>query len=268
MESPYNIALLLYEYCIENEFIKPQHDQFVDRILFKSIVYSIASADENSNKFMDEIVVFVRPGLFINSDLNHTKENSYVLNSQDSQKCVQELNHATYEILSNLFAKEPLKATHLIELIFKYNRGCQHLFLKVHLSAINKCLANFKHHGFSDNFNTLLNTLSIYELNPCQSMIEQCFKEICNQFNSLWSDDLPKLDENFRLVYSALLAETNLFELFSRTHYELDRQYNDDTYPLLSIIKAYSNKESCLWRKLFLFCLMEKKVLLKSLIVG
>lgn len=163
-------------------------------------------------------------------------------------------------------------------------------------------------------FHTLLNQLSIYKLvtNKTQlrfkqdktdsrssnlkyeslALVQRCFKDICYKFNSLWSRDLEELEENFRNVYASLLfdfkedepvndpeqdssTETNLLQLFSKIHYEIDRQitisstFNDETLLILSLIKQHSsfqNKEFYLWRRFFLYCFMENRVLLKTII--
>lgn len=118
------------------------------------------------------------------------------------------------------------------------------------------------------------------------ALVQRCFKEICYKFNSAWSNELEKLEENFRNLYAALLfemdkqyeentKEVNLLELFSKIHYEIDRQitisstFNDESLLVLSIIKQYSNvhnKEVYIWRRFFLYCYMEKKILIRSVL--
>jgi hypothetical protein len=167
-----------------------------------------------------------------------------------------------------------------------------------------------------DKLFTLLNYLSIYKIDTnanatnssssqlqsridnirfeSVALVQRCFRDLCFKFNSIWSESFEALEENFRLVYSCFLFEKeeedanetmldqsdikiNLLNLFTKIHYEVDRQitisntYKDDALPILSLIKQYSNlpnKDLYLWRKLFLLCYIENKILLKSLIVS
>ena len=107
------------------------------------------------------------------------------------------------------------------------------------------------------------------------------------------STNLEELDENFLQVYASLLFEyneidessdknnnetrvkLNLLNLFSKVHYEVEREititstFNDETLPILSLIKQHANlanKEVYLWRRFFLFCHNENRILLKSII--
>jgi hypothetical protein len=152
---------------------------------------------------------------------------------------------------------------------------------------------------------TLLNTLSMYQIeiktstqsenvkHEYGSMLSKCFRMICFKFNKIWSENLDEMDENFRHVYASLLFEyneideskdknnnkdmhkINLLNFFSKIQYEVERDittestFNDPSLPILSLIKQYANlpnKEIYLWRRFFLFCYMENKVLLKSII--
>ena len=133
------------------------------------------------------------------------------------------------------------------------------------------------------------------------ALLQRCFKDLCYKFNSLWPESFEILEENFRQVYSCFLFEkddtgetrsgsvssnslpesdpkTSLLNLFTKIHYEVDRQisisntFNDDSLPILSLIKQYSacgaSRDAFLWRRLFLFCYIENKILLKSIIVS
>ena len=128
------------------------------------------------------------------------------------------------------------------------------------------------------------------------ALLQRCFREICFKFNGIWPGSFEELEENFRLVYACFLfdsgesingetsstssenvANVDLLELFTKIHYEVDRQvtisstYNDDALPILSLIKQYAscaNKDLHLWRRFFLYCYIENKVLLKSIIVS
>ena len=127
------------------------------------------------------------------------------------------------------------------------------------------------------------------------ALVQRCFRDLCFKFNTIWPEEFEILEENFRLVYSCFIFEKeddtsdstfdqnendskiNLLNLFTKIHYEVDRQitisntYNDDTLPILSLIKRYStlpSKDLYLWRKLFLLCYIENKILLKSIIVS
>jgi hypothetical protein len=133
----------------------------------------------------------------------------------------------------------------------------------------------------------------------CSDMLAICFRTVCFKFNKIWSENLDEMDENFRQVYASLLFEyneadeltsavkkndknnnkdtskLNMLNFFSRVHYEVDREismtstFNDDSLPILSLIKQYANvpnKEIYLWRRFFLFCYVENKILLRSII--
>ena len=78
-------------------------------------------------------------------------------------------------------------------------------------------------------------------------------------------------------AFILFIFSISCLNLFTKIHYEVDRQitisntYNDDTLPILSLIKRYStlpSKDLYLWRKLFLLCYIENKILLKSIIVS
>lgn len=152
---------------------------------------------------------------------------------------------------------------------------------------------------------TLLNSLSIYKLrlNPdsessafhSAELLRKCFRSICFKLNKLWSDNFELMDEMMCKVYASLMFEyneideandknnndtntLNMMTFFSRVHYEVERELSfsrtnsdeeESPFPLLSLIKLYANmpdKESHLWRRFFLYCQVENKILLKSVI--
>ena len=354
--------MLLYEYCVENDYVKKRDDLFYDRILFKFIIYSTFTnnnCDTELNKnvslanqpsiqaIVDELVDFIRVDLFNEPKTTNTdslNEKSSISNLGSSATSLSssnsetkfiydfnELSSNTSEYLKNLLTSNPTRAKVLFELILKYSPNSEHIFLKVHISAVYKVLdeietgVNRKRSFISEDLKeptdskqilySLLNYLSIYKINTntqqlqqtqqqqiIQSKIEnvkyeslailqRCFKDLCYKFNSLWSENLDELDENIRNVYSCFLfdkeeddvdensnkSKINLLNLFSKIHYEVERQitisntFHDDSIPILSLIKQYSNatkKDVYLWRRFFLYCYIENKVLLKSLIVS
>lgn len=149
----------------------------------------------------------------------------------------------------------------------------------------------------------LINLLSAYELkensNTAENnyyeslaLVQRCFKEICFRFNAIWAHNLDELEETFYQLYSRLLFDfeesssgsneestavnesINIAYLFSKIHYEVEKQitiietFQDESLIVLSIIKRYTSsaRKDFLWRRLFLFCYCENKLLLKTLI--
>ncbi len=146
----------------------------------------------------------------------------------------------------------------------------------------------------------LLNSLCIYKLDfvesgtnkkenlKCESLalVQRCFKDICYKMTSLWQDDSSRMEARFRSVYSSLLFDLNdenvdrinLLNMFIKIHYEIERQitmsnmHDDELFPVMSLVKQYAtmsskSDSSFVWRRLFMFCFMENKILLKSIIV-
>ncbi len=115
-----------------------------------------------------------------------------------------------------------------------------------------------------------------------RASLESLLRHVCRKFNDLWWKNYDSLDQVYRSLYSTFLSgdssNNELFDLLCQVSYQVDSQlivdstYKDTTCPLLSIVKMYScsSEPACqehMWRRLFLFCCMEKKLLLKSLIV-
>lgn len=262
IQSPYHLSILLYDFCNQNI-----DEQFYDKILFKFIIYSITTSEDNNSVklFIEELSNF--------SQLN-------------------QLTTETCDYLKNLFLIKPFKCDHLLRIIFKYNPSSEHTFLKVHLTSVNSCLESLNSMSSIELLCNLLTILSIYEFKPINielenskheslALIQRCFKDLCIKFNTLWSDDLVKQEDNYRLIYSCFMDHTetkiDLLDLFCTINYQVERMqtitstFNDETLPILSIIKKYSGtpkKESYLWQRLFLYCYIEKKLILKSLIVS
>jgi hypothetical protein len=136
------------------------------------------------------------------------------------------------------------------------------------------------------------NTNSKQEENTNQealAMLQRCFKELCYKYFSVWSSDQAELDRRFCRVYSCFIHDADstllsdseptkisFLELFAKIHYETDHHlivtntFNDFKMPILSMIKSFqkNGNNKLLWRKLFVFCYMEKKILLRSVIVS
>ena len=174
----------------------------------------------------------------------------------------------------------------------------------MHLSAIDSSLEHFDDiSNFNDLYN-LVNILSIYETieesksnvpimnnNPkkvqldkvkleAKSLIGKAIRDICIKANDQWSCDSLKLDKFFRGLYSCFLSDQHkwLFDVLVQADYEVDMQdlitttFNDPNLAIISIIKKATTmgdfKEDYMWRRFFLFCYMEKKSFLKSLLVS
>lgn len=218
---------------------------------------------------------------------------------------ILELSTFTFEFVKHLFITQSPKAKSLIQLVIKYNKSSQYVFLKAHLSAIYALLDDFdEKRQTSARIYTLVNYLCAYELNEKNpssnyfyeslALVQRCFKDLCYKFNAFWSHNLEELDEHFAQLYSSLLFEydelvnketnsneanlptINMIYLFSKIHYEVDKQitiaetFNDDSLIVLSLIKQYSHlnttRKDLLWRRLFLYCYVENKLLLKTII--
>jgi hypothetical protein len=164
----------------------------------------------------------------------------------------------------------------------------------VHLNAIYSSLNELKQEALTlSDLLLLLNQLSIYELDPfvpesissprnqklekiksdAAELLEKLLRDICVKFNQLWSDDLKTLDSCYLQLYACFLSGESkaLFDLLVRVNYEVDRELiltfdKTEPTPILSVIvKMYSNQDH-MWRKLFLYCYTEKKLLLKTLL--
>lgn len=268
IQSSFHLALLLYEFATQAQLISDQNDLFYDKILFKFIIYSIVNTETDLNTIrlaIEELANFMQA--------NYSSE----------------LSSNGFECLKNLTIAYPSKIEHVFKLVFKYNPSSEHIFLKVNLAAVNKCVDNLSS-STMDTLCDLLNLLLVYEFRigddlelenkkyESIALIQRSFKEICTKFNQLWSNEPGKLEENYRRVYVSLLDEesehkTDLLNLFCKTNYQIERvqlitsTFNDDSLPILSMIKKYSNGPY-LWHRLFLFCYYEKKILLKCLIVS
>ena len=253
--------------------------------------------------FIDEIVDLIRNELFVSNA--NTKEkssmgsidklSSYSLASltttsmgsaSDSMKENNELSEATTEFLKELLIKNHLKVKKLFELIIKYNQKSDHVLLNVHVSALNKIIHNLQENLFTTLFN-LLNLLNIYNLEAVPyndskiQNIRSLFSSLCSKLNDLYGEDLDKMDQIYLEIYSCFLSKLNeeensLTELLFRAQYEIDNKlliqstFNDLDLPILSMIKKYfvlKKNENFLWRMFYLHCYVEKKLLIKSLIV-
>ena len=152
------------------------------------------------------------------------------------------------------------------------------------------------------------------------ALIQRCFKNICEKFDMLWSHNLDDLEENYRMVYTCFLqfdnqdspsaqpppepagairpsspgsvsslslssqaVGINLFDLFTKVHYDIDRHHtvsltminneigvSNNNYLVYSLVRQFSGaqKKNQLWRRLFMYCYMENKILLRCLIVS
>ena len=147
----------------------------------------------------------------------------------------------------------------------------------------------------------MINLLSTYELREDNknnyyeslALVQRCFKEICFRFNAIWAHNLDELEEAFYDLYSRLLFDfednssnnneenattttvkesINIAYLFSKIHYEVEKQitiietFQDESLIVLSIIKRYTSsaRKDFLWRRLFLYCYCENKLLLNE----
>lgn len=169
----------------------------------------------------------------------------------------------------------------------------------MHLNALYNSLNELKLESVSslDDLLLLLNHLSIYDLQPCipdpnitsprklkqerirteaNQSIETLLRDICIKFNQLWQHDLKTLDSSYLQLYSCFLGDTcqPLFDMLVKVNYEVDSKQilncsDANKQVLLAIIKKYGNSdlnEDYMWRKLFLYCYMEKKLLLQTLL--
>ncbi len=282
------MSLLLYDFCqTKHLFDVTNEEKFYDLIMFKFITYSIVDKEELNELQLKKTVIDELARAYFSSS------------SSSSINYTDLLTEATFNFLKNHLISNTFRMKHIFQLIFKYNTSSEHHFLKVHLESINICLdklTNVNSNEIILKIANLLNILLIYEFkteNDQQlenlkyesiALIQRCFKHICMKLNQLWSDDLNKLDDNYRFIYACLLPNLNnnnnnnkidLLNLFCKINYQVDRlqtitsTFNDDSYPIISIIKKYSSKkESYLWHRLFLYCFNENKLLLKAIIVS
>lgn len=113
-----------------------------------------------------------------------------------------------------------------------------------------------------------------------KSLIHNAMRNLCEKANSHWSHDSLNFDEFFRGLYSCLISDQHksYFDMLVQVDYEVYMQglnketFNDQSLPILSIIKKSiamnEGHEDYMWRRFFLYCFMEKKSLLKSLLVS
>lgn len=161
------MSLLLYDFCLENEFLKQRDDQFYDRIYFKSLVFSLESDESivNSQEMtsslnsieknvLPELLEFLNieialttqndlsiPGSLTNTGSYADKLSVYSLSTMSASPSSitdivskttleTELSPRTTQLLKDLILVKPLDAKEMFKLIFKYNRSCQNIFLK------------------------------------------------------------------------------------------------------------------------------------------
>ena len=283
LESAYHVSILLYDYLKTNRMINFENDaQLYDQLLFKCLLCSLvdkSGADVMSVKcVLEELAQLI------------------------SGKQTDELSAESLQFLGNLFARDIFKAEQILRLVFKHNPSSEHLFLKPHLAAVGHSLETLGAPDSIEKLCSILNLLSIYafktdqessepkiqiQLENCKyesiALIQRCFQQVCVRFNELWSGDLTKLDENYRLVYASFLHESlseskiDLLNLFCKISYQVERlqtvasTLNDETFPMLAIIKKYAGiqkKDTYLWHRLFMYCFSENKLILKCLIVS
>lgn len=354
MQSPYQISLLLYEFCVENEYFLKKEDFFYDRIIFKFIIYSSVAKNsintnnikipqidnsqyDQSKQIIDELLRFLGENSekpvesskststsLDSSFLSIKSEDSSIKRKTSSIKSLSELNELsklTFEYLKNLFSNETIKAIGLIEIILKYNQPNKFIFLKVHLAAINNVLDKLDSNSVQDETKSspmnilykLLHYLSLYNFNlglqndsnnkssskldnltqESLALLQRSFKELCNKLYIIFGNNFEKLEQIFCKIYSCFVYDlesedeinkldtnssmSNLLNIFSKIHYETDHHlivsntFNDFNFPILSMIKMFSNQNNnnyILWRKFFIFCYMEKKILLRAVIVS
>jgi hypothetical protein len=212
-----------------------------------------------------------------------------------------ELSDSTAQFIKTLFIIQPFKAKSLIEIIFKYNHlTIERSFLKCHLNAIEIIIDHIDNNQNDNNKTeclllnnsnqtviktkllTLLSCLSLYKTttsinNDSVEIVENCFRKMCSKFRSLYS--LDEYDEKILEIYSSLLQTTNdtkvtlnFIEIFRKINYEIEGEFmnnNYKKYPLLSLVEYYSfelARDDLLWKRLFLYCYIEKKVLIKSIL--
>lgn len=176
MESPYHLSLLLYDYCVENNYIEQKDEQFYDKIFFKSLVFSLESEHDSMFKespnraqeikaspndqclkiksLTSELIEFLNlnekacriahgseksiSGSYSTCSFNDKLSVGSIGTLSISPNSVvdqlsgdtPELSSWTSKVLENLLIQNPQKAKSIFQLIFKYNRECQNVFLK------------------------------------------------------------------------------------------------------------------------------------------
>lgn len=294
------MSLLLYEFCAQNGFVEDKGELFYDQILLKFLLFSWLKAENGNNQvIVNELfdIIWPKP-----SETDNETEK------------IGELSRITFEFFTQIFVDQPATVNCVMDLMDRYNKNSKHLFLKVHLAAINSLLNDLEscqldlevRNRSKVKMFALINHLAVYELSEISpseeqvknsyyeslALIQRCFKDICFRLNALWAHNLDELDENFGHVYASLLFDYNednererestamtsksqasLLNLFDRIHYEVDKQiiiaetFQDNSLIVLSLIKQFAaRRRDLLWRRLFLYCYFENKLLLKSLI--
>ncbi|RNA16342.1 zinc finger FYVE domain-containing 26-like [Brachionus plicatilis] len=211
-----------------------------------------------------------------------------------------QLKSPTLEFIKNIKFNDVLKAKNLLNLILLKNPNIEYCLIEFHLKLLSESLNTFEsnvikakdtlNESTSDIF-SLINLLLVYQkLNSLTfnsnrkfeliAMTQRFFRNTCFKLREIFSENLQHLELNITKVQLALLdryKSSPLLELFTKINYEIDRQaiisksFNDESLVVLSIIKhSLSNKktDSILWKKLFLFTLVEKRCLPIILLIG
>ena len=258
-----------------------------DEILLKHFLFTInydSNSDNTSNKeksteSINCLIDYFKTSLNANNLSNNTlfsdKEiRSFLINSLLTN----------IELTINVF-----------KLLFKYNKSCELLLLKVHIDAIEEFLTSHNEADI-DNLLKMLSYLIVYKIKISQSneinALNSCFKNVCAFINKK-TVDISEKEKLFSKIYSSLLTlnearndddddidETSVhddvkyLDLFTISQYENNKSVNfieeSGKYEILSIVKRFNaiQKRSYFWKYLFLYCTYEKKVLVQSIIVS
>lgn len=271
-----------------------------DQIIFKSILYETTTnkTSESTQAIIDELADLIWP------TGSSQPDDEEITLSPSTFEFIKSM------FLGSELQADKLAT--LMELADRYNHEntttsrVKYVFLKPHLDSIYALLDQLESSPSSSSSQieaknrifSLVNQLSVYELTGKRrnddnkyleslAMVQRCFKDLCFRFNSIWAHNLDELDENLGEIYAYLLHDydddddgqddtssnlTSLAYLFSKIHYEVDKQlaisdtFQDEALVVCSLIKQYSARRDLMWRHLFLFCYCEHKLLLKALL--
>ncbi len=127
---------------------------------------------------------------------------------------------------------------------------------------------------------SLINNFELSKIKEeTRASLELLLNDVCKKFNSLWFNNTEKLDQAYVRLYSSFLTRNDhgWLQILCQISYKLESQLlvnstqNESTCLLLSLVKIYGGlgEPACekIWRRVFQFCCVERKLMIKMLIV-
>ncbi len=154
------MAKLLYDYCLENNYINLKKEKYLDKIVIRALAFSLENQanfliketfkeheEKKTSGYPDKFKQSVIAELTDFCDLNQACKftmiekaaecvlhadnlNSLIPISISSSSVISELSNRTINVLENLLIQNPLKAKSIFAIILKYNKEAQIVIFK------------------------------------------------------------------------------------------------------------------------------------------